>query len=162
MRSPESRLRWLLELPVAGLAVAGFGLIFRLAQQAAKGFDAGCGGFNPDALTEEPSGCATAFSSEYVSVFGIENTTLGMVFYASVLLFTVVFWLGHTRFQLLRVARLAFVGVSSFYAWYLVYILFSGKAGAVCELCLTSHGITTVILLILSTDFYFHKRNVRP
>lgn len=161
MHSPESRPRWLLEFPVAGLAVAGFLLIYRLAQQAARGFDQGCGGFNPDALTEEPSGCATAFSSEYVAFLGIENTTLGMLFYAAVLLLTVAFWVLHLRLPVLRMLRLGFVGVSSLYAWYLVYILFSGKAGAVCELCLTSHGISTAILVLLSTDFFLHQRYVR-
>jgi len=160
MRLPESRPRWLLELPVAALALAGFALIYRLALQAARGFDQGCGGFNPDALTEDPSGCATAFSSEYVAFLGIENTTLGMTFYACVLGLSLLFWLFHARFPLLRLSRLVFVGLSSLYAWYLVYILFSGKAGAVCELCLASHGITTVILLLLSIDFFIPHRHV--
>lgn len=160
MRSPEPKLRWGLEFLVAALAATGFGLIYRLAQQAARGFDAGCGGFDPNALSEEPSGCATAFSSEYVAFLGIENTTLGMLFYGSVLLFSVGLWFAYKRYAVIRLLRMAFVGVSSLYAWYLVYILFSGKAGAICELCLTSHGITTAIFFILLTDFFLNHRYV--
>ena len=52
----------------------------------------------------------------------------------------------------LKKVRAGIVLVGAVYALYLVFVLFSGKAGGVCALCLSSHVLTLVMAALVVYD----------
>lgn len=134
------------------LSLLGLIVVSHLAFQAASGFAGGCTGFDPNNLDATPSGCASVLASEYAVFGGISNTTLGLVFYGLVALLSAAMVVSPDLLPTLKKVRAGIVLVGAVYALYLVFVLFSGKAGGVCALCLSSHVLTLVMAALVVYD----------
>jgi uncharacterized membrane protein len=135
---------WLDRLTFAG-ALAGIGVVIHLWMQARRGFAGGCSGFDPNAIVAPTaSGCAT--------FIGVSNTTWGLLFYGAVALLSFALVLRPEALQTLKRVRGAVLTVGALYALYLIFVLFSGRAGGFCALCFISHVITLSLFAFFLAD----------
>lgn len=141
------------------LALAGFGVVAHLWAQARRGFAGGCSGFDPNAIAEAPSGCATALESAYATFLGVSNTTWGFLFYGLLLALSFGIVLRPALLARLKRARGAVLTVGALYALYLVFVLLSGRAGGFCALCFTSHVLTLALFALFIIDLTRPHRN---
>ena len=89
--------------------------------------------------------CATIVFTPRARVFGLPNSVLGQVFYATLVVVAVSGALGE---PLVRLIWLSFSGVTVLLGLYLTYsLLFVTRVN--CVLCLTSHAINLVLFVIL-------------
>ena len=134
------------------LALAGLGVVAHLWMQAKRGFAGGCTGFDPNAIAEAPSGCASVLQSQYATFLGVSNTTLGFLFYGTLLVLSFLLVLKPDLLPTLKRIRGAVLTVGALYALYLIFVLFSGRAGGFCALCFTSHVLTLALFALFLTD----------
>ena len=134
------------------LSLVGLVLVSHLAFQAARGFAAGCSGFDINNLDAAPSGCASVLASTYATVGGLSNTTLGLVFYGLVALLSAAMVVSPEMLPTFKRVRGGLILVGALYALYLIFVLLSGKAGGLCSLCLTSHAITLTMAALVFYD----------
>lgn len=89
--------------------------------------------------------CASIVFTPRARVFGLPNSVLGQVFYVALLAGAPLGLLDLPRLYMLFVgASLVTVGLAVFLTYSLLFV-----TRVRCVLCLTSHGINTVIFLLL-------------
>jgi len=148
-----STYRPFLDRATFALALAGLLVVGHLGLQAARGFAGGCGGFDPNALVEAPSGCASALASTYATFLGVSNVAWGLAFYAALAILSFLVVAAPERLPGLKKARGILLTVGFLYALYLSFVLLTGRSGGLCVLCLTSHGITAALYALFVADF---------
>ena len=138
---------------IFGLALLGILTSIHLGIQQERGFDQGCFGFSASQQVEDTFDCEVVTESEASNLFGVSNSTWGLLFYVFVAALT---FLAATnaggRLQQLKSARAVLIVAGFLYSMYLVYYQFFG-IGELCALCLTSAGITTILLIAQAVDF---------
>ena len=138
---------------IFGLALLGILTSIHLGIQQERGFDQGCFGFTASQQVEDTFDCEVVTESEASNLFGVSNSTWGLLFYLFVAAIT---FLAATnaggRLQQLKGARAVLILVGFLYTLYLVYYQFFG-IGELCALCLTSAGITTLLFIAQAVDF---------
>ncbi|MDG5767451.1 vitamin K epoxide reductase family protein [Balneolales bacterium ANBcel1] len=97
-------------------------------------------------------GCDEVALSEYSTIGPVPVSLLGVLFYALMLVWSVV-WLDLRRKGLFRLMPLVTVPAFLFSMW-LVYLMFF-VIDAICIYCLVSSGTTTLLMLL---SLYFRKR----
>lgn len=101
-------------------------------------------------------GCEKVLTSQYATVLGIPLGLLGMIYYLTVLILTVLY-LDTKRINPLKiVALLSIVGiVTSLVLLYLqIFVI-----GALCLYCLISAGASTTLFVLGVAVFHFLKNN---
>ena len=89
--------------------------------------------------------CATIVFTPRARVFGVPNSVLGQLFYATLAIVAAAGGLGD---GLIRLVLLGFSGVTVVLGAYLTYsLLFVTRVN--CVLCFTSHAINLVVFVIL-------------
>lgn len=145
--------RPILDRTIFGLALLGILTSVHLGIQQERGFDQGCFGFTASQQVEDTFDCAAVTESTASSLFGLSNTTWGLLFYLAVATLTALaaFNVGGKLSQYKK-TRAILILAGFLYTLYLVYFQFFG-IGELCALCLTSAGITTLLLVTQVIDY---------
>ncbi len=160
MAPPKSRAprrlasyRPLLDGVIFGLALLGILTSVHLGIQQERGFDQGCFGFSASQQVEATFDCEVVTESAASRLFGVSNTTWGLLFYVAVAALTLLAASNVAgKVSEFKAARALWILIGFLYSMYLVYYQFFG-IGELCALCLTSAGITTVLLVVQAVDF---------
>ncbi len=145
-----------LRLAIVAVALFGILLVTHLAlQKSVNDFAFGCSGVAGE-MTDSASGCADVTSSQWATLFGIPQTTLGLIFYVLM----AVLRLGYVvqRDDRLRLAAFALAGVGVLYSAWLVTVQ-ATQIGSFCALCLAS-AVTTLVLFLLHVIEHRRLRGV--
>lgn len=160
MASPRSRpvrsvdtYRPFIDRAVFGVAVLGILTSVHLGIQQERGFDQGCFGFSASQQIEDTFDCATVTQSEASRLFGVSNSTWGLLFYIVVAALTALAAFNvRGKLASFKQGRAVLILVAFIYTLYLVYYQFFG-IGELCALCLTSAGLTTLLFILQAIDY---------
>lgn len=160
MASPKSRFarkfatyRPVIDRVVFGVAVLGILTSVHLGIQQKRGFDQGCFGFSTSQQVEDSFDCAAVTQSEASNLFGVSNSTWGLLFYLAVASLTALAAFNvRGKLEQFKWARAALIFVGFAYTLYLVYYQFFG-IGELCALCLTLAGLTTILFVLQAVDY---------
>jgi|GEM_PF-901274 len=145
-----------LRLAIVAVALFGILLVTHLTlQKSVNDFAFGCSGVAGE-MTDDASGCSEVTNSQWASLFGIPQTTLGLLFYVLM----AVLRLGYVvqRDDRLRLASFALAGFGVAYSAWLVVVQ-ATQIGSFCALCLGS-ALTTLALLVLHVIEHRRLRGV--
>lgn len=160
MAPPNSRntsrlasYRPVLDRLIFGLAILGILTSVHLGIQQERGFDQGCFGFSASQQVEDTFDCEVVTESAASNLFGVSNSTWGLLFYIVVAALTAVAAINvGGKVSAFKKTRAVLILAGFLYSMYLVYYQFFG-IGELCALCLTSAGITTVLFIVQAFDF---------
>ena len=159
MASPKPRLlrlasyRPVVDRAVFGLALLGILTSVHLGIQQERGFDQGCFGFSASQQVEDTFDCEAVTESTASSLFGLSNTTWGLLFYIAVAALTALAAFNvKGKLSQYKKTRALLILAGFLYTLYLVYFQVFG-IGELCALCLTSAGITTLLLVMQVIDY---------
>ena len=133
-----------LRLAIVAVALFGVLLVLHLSMQAANDFAFGCSGVVGGEAAAE-SGCADVTQSEWGTVLGVPQVTLGFLFYFLMAGLRLAYAV--RRSDALRLAAFVLSGVGVAYSAFLVFIQ-ATQIGSFCALCLGS-ALTTLVLFVL-------------
>ncbi len=147
-----SSYRPVLDRVVFALAVLGLLTSAHISIQQQRGFDQGCTGFSASMFAGPAFDCGAVTSSEAGTLFGVSNSTWGILFYLFVAGLTALAAF-NVRGQraAFKSSRAVLVVGGFLYSVYLVYYQFV-VLEELCVLCLLSAGIVTLLLVSLVID----------